>query len=650
MNNFLKHRALGVISLLLTSYAQIQQITRGLARSSRHSGNNPMTSYTWRGHAKRGIHRRKIKQCRLAGVLLLWLPVYTAMVPALERGGVDEAAARLAEARGLGSDAPGLAEAAQRLAEVAGQEESEEHQPQYDDEKTRQYAGDMVSIPGGTFRMGDLSGDGNNDETPVHSVTVPSFNMGKYEVTFAQWDACVADGGCGGYRPDDEGWGRGNRPVIHVSWDDIQGFIDWLNSKTGGNYRLPSEAEWEYGARAGSATKYHFGNSESQFCRYANHADSSTDIDRRNKSCSDGVGKRTTAVGRYQPNAFGLYDVYGNVWEWVEDCYNDSYVSAPTDGSAWTSGDCSRHVVRGGSWYSDPWYLRSALRGWAPRSTRFFFGQGFRLAQDQAARARWEVDEAAARLAEARGLDPDAPGLANANARIYAGEMVSIPGGAFRMGDLNVAGDDDERPVHSVTVPDFKLGKHEVTFAQWDACVADGGCGRSAPDYKGWGRGNRPVIYVSWDDIQSFIAWLNARTGGNFRLPTEAEWEYAARAGSTTKYSWGDSIGSNRANCDGCGSRWDDDRTAPVGSFSANAWGLHDLHGNVWEWVQDCWNNSYAGAPTDGSAWTSGDCGRRVYRGGSWYGYPRDVRSANRYWAPRSNRFDNIGFRLAQDK
>ena len=202
--------------------------------------------------------------------------------------------------------------------------------------------------------------------------------------------------------------------------------------------------------------------------------------------------------------------------------------------------------------------------------------------------------------------------------RQYAGDMVSIPGGTFRMGDLNGGGDDDERPVHSVTVPDFKLGKFEVTFTQWDACVADGGCGRYTPDDKGWGRGNRPVINVSWDDIQGFIDWLNSKTDGNFRLPTEAEWEYAARAGSTTKYSWGNSIGSNRANCnDDCGDRWNN--TAPVGSFSANAWGLHDLHGNVWEWVQDCSNDSYVGAPTDGSAWTSGDCGLRVIRGGSWY-------------------------------
>ena len=271
-----------------------------------------------------------------------------------------------------------------------------------------------------------------------------------------------------------------------------------------------------------------------------------------------------------------------------------------------------------------------------------------------------DLEEATGILTQVRSLNPDAPGLAageqrlaaaqaalerqrqaaEEKARQYAGDMVSIPGGTFRMGDLNGGGDDDERPVHSVTVPAFKLGKFEVTFTQWDACVADGGCGRYTPDDRGWGRGNRPVIYVSWDDIQGFIDWLNDKTGGNYRLPTEAEWEYAARAGSTTKYSWGNRIGSNRANCyeDNCGDRWNN--TAPVGSFSANAWGLHDLHGNVWEWAQDCWNDSYVGAPTDGSAWTSGDCSQRVSRGGAWGNNPRNLRSAHRGRNTRSNRDD----------
>ena len=231
----------------------------------------------------------------------------------------------------------------------------------------RRLAGEMVDIPGGTFRMGDLSGDGDDNEKPVHSVTVSAFRMGKYEVTFNQWDACVADGGCGGYTVEDFGFGRANRPVITVSWDYAQEFIDWLNEKTGGNFRLPTEAEWEYAARAGSTTKYYFGNSESQLCQYANHADTSTDHSRRNETCSDGV-EYIAVVGRYEPNRFGLHDMHGNVWEMVQDCWNDSYSGAPDDGSAWTLGDCSRGVVRGGSWGSDPRYLRSAVRHRSVRS------------------------------------------------------------------------------------------------------------------------------------------------------------------------------------------------------------------------------------------------------------------------------------------
>ena len=216
------------------------------------------------------------------------------------------------------------------------------------------------------------------------------------------------------------------------------------------------------------------------------------------------------------------------------------------------------------------------------------------------------------------------------------------------MGNIQGGGDSDEKPVHRVSVKAFLLGKTEVTFVQWDACVAAGGCSHKPGDRR-WGRGNRPVMRVSWKDItEQFIPWLNKTTGKRYRLPTEAEWEYAARAGSETKYSWGNSIGRNRANCDGCGSRWDDSQTAPVGSFAANAFGLYDMHGNVREWTQDCWNGSYRGAPSDGSAWLSGNCSLRVLRGGSWYIDPSLLRSASRYYNSTGYRSDSSGFRLAR--
>ncbi len=229
-------------------------------------------------------------------------------------------------------------------------------------------------------------------------------------------------------------------------------------------------------------------------------------------------------------------------------------------------------------------------------------------------------------------------------------EMVVVPAGRFRMGCVTgLDCRDDEKPVHAVSIRRaFALSVHEVTLAQWDGCVARGGCGGYRPDDEGWGRANRPVINVSWEDAQSYVSWLSRETEEEYRLPSEAEWEYAARAGSTTRYSWGNEIGVNRAHCSGCGSRWDADRTAPAGSFAPNAFGLHDMHGNVWEWVADCWNGSYTDAPSDGSAWLQRDCVLPVLRGGSWYLFPRSLRAAYRLRHSADYRDYFIGFRVAR--
>ena len=184
---------------------------------------------------------------------------------------------------------------------------------------------------------------------------------------------------------------------------------------------------------------------------------------------------------------------------------------------------------------------------------------------------------------------------------------------------------DNEGPQHRVTIIDaFAVGKYEVTFEEWDACVSAGGCGGYRPDDEGWGRGRRPVINVSWEDAQRFVEWLREETGEPYRLLSEAEWEYVARAGTSTPFHTGGTISTSQANYDGNYTYGNGregeyrERTVPVGSFGANAFGLHDVHGNVWEWVEDCWNDSYRGAPSDGSAWERGDCSSRVYRGGSW--------------------------------
>ena len=225
--------------------------------------------------------------------------------------------------------------------------------------------------------------------------------------------------------------------------------------------------------------------------------------------------------------------------------------------------------------------------------------------------------------------------------------MAVVPAGSFMMGSND--GQADTKPVRKVTIgAPLAVGKFEVTFADWDACVADGGCSHKTFDI-GCGRGKRPVIEVSWNNItKQYLPWLSRKASKTYRLPTEAEWEYVARAGTTTRYSWDDKIGKGNAVCNGCGSQWDNKQTALVGSFKPNAFGLHDLHGNVWEWVQDCYNDSYRGAPTDGSAVTTGKCEGRVLRGGSWLHYPQALRSALRGRLKPDRLFIDIGFRVVR--
>lgn len=226
-------------------------------------------------------------------------------------------------------------------------------------------------------------------------------------------------------------------------------------------------------------------------------------------------------------------------------------------------------------------------------------------------------------------------------------EMVPLPGGTFLMG--STSGPAAEGPAHRVTVPPLLIGKYEVTFAEWDACAAAGGCSYR-PDDDNWGRGSRPAIRVSWNDAQEYVRWLSKRAGRPYRLPTESEWEYAARAGTTTPYHWGDAIGSNNAVCAGCRSRWDKRQTAPVGSLRPNAFGLHDMLGNVLEWVQDCHHDTYDGAPSDASAWTAGTCQERVQRGGSWDDEPVELRTAHRDASAPADRDSDGGFRVARNQ
>jgi formylglycine-generating enzyme required for sulfatase activity len=229
-------------------------------------------------------------------------------------------------------------------------------------------------------------------------------------------------------------------------------------------------------------------------------------------------------------------------------------------------------------------------------------------------------------------------------------EMVVIPAGSFTMGSpqAEAGRQSNEAPRHNVTIAKpFAVSKFQVTFAEWDACAAHGDCSAHVDD-RGWGRNRQPVINVSWDDAQHYVTWLSNMTGKTYRLLTESEYEYAARAGTETAYPWGDDVGSNHANCAGCGSRWDAAQTAPVGSFAPNEFGLYDMVGNVWEWVEDCLSEDYSHAPADGSARMTGDCGHHRLRGGSWASVADEIRSANRARAATGDRLSIISFRIGR--
>ncbi len=251
----------------------------------------------------------------------------------------------------------------------------------------------MVAVPAGSFMMGspDSESTAHWDERPQRQVTIGyPFAVGVYEVTFDEWDVCVRGGGCDEYEPDGDGWGGGRLPMVNVSWEDAWRYADWLSAQTGEQYRLLSEAEWEYAARAGTGTPYSVAGRPGRYgvpstlCEHAHLSEATAAY----ASCRDlptrPAGNRPAVVGSYRPNGFGLYDMAGNVWEWVDDCYYGSYLGAPTDGSAWDGRasdveDCIYRVLRGGSWRNFPVSLRSAarFRRWVPDR----FDAGFRVAR-----------------------------------------------------------------------------------------------------------------------------------------------------------------------------------------------------------------------------------------------------------------------------
>ncbi len=521
---------------------------------------------------------------------------------------------------------------------------------------------EMVVVPAGSFIMGSPADETHRvgNEDPQHTVRFAMpFAVGKFSVTFEEWDACVADGGCYGYRPVDEGWGRGRWPVINVSWGDARIYLAWLSRKTGKNYRLLSEAEREYVTRAGTTTPFWMGNSIStkQANYNGNYADSAIP--------KGAWRQKTVPVDEFAANPFGLYQVHGNVWEWVEDCDHDGYLGAPSDGSAWTTGPCIRRNMRGGAWNRTPWALRSAVRSGSYAGYRDQ-SWGFRVARTL------DVVGAPARRVEGAPSTGSITPLSQERERTLkpggifkecdnCPEMVVVPAGSFSMGSPASEPQhyEDEDPQHQVTFArPFAVGRYPVTFDEWDACAADntadGFCYGFKPSDSGWGRGRQPLINVAWTHAKAYVAWLSRKTGKTYRLLSEAEREYATRAATMTPFWFGTSISTSQANYDGRstygGGRKGEyrERTVPVDSFAPNPWELYQVHGNISEWVEDCYHGSYFGAPADGSAWTSGDCTYRVQRGGSWNSIAEVLRSAHRGGRPENFAAAYWGFRVAR--
>ena len=502
----------------------------------------------------------------------------------------------------------------------------------------------LTSLPGGTFAMGSPNSEEGrfNNEGPVHDVTLDAFMIGRYEVTNAEYVAFLnavkkrgtwqepwfrakeedpaspISGKVGAFVVDA---GFENHPVVNVSWYGAQAYVEWLSKETGAKYRLPTEAEWEYAARAETVTPFYTGR-----C---------IDTDQANYNGNDTAGdcpgagvyrQKTVEAGAFPANPFGLHDMAGNVLEWVNDWYGAYSAVAQTNPAGPETG--SLRVYRGGAWVSARRHVRTAFRGGTEPRARLNF-LGFRLA----------------RTLSSASFTPTNPIMP---------QMQSLPGGTFKMGDAQGDGESDEKPVHEVTLSPFEIGKYEVTVGEFKRFAeAENYRGRK-PDFEGDCKGfmqpgfeqedNHPVVCITWDDTQAYIAWLNRKTGKDYRLPSEAEWEFSARGGMQTAYWWGDDIGYNNANCNGCGDSFG--KTAPVGSFQPNPFGLYDTAGNVWEWVADLYEDYSEEAQKDPTGPKEGFA--RLGRGGAWASSPRLVRSASRVgWFP-GNRYIYFGFRLAR--
>ena len=479
-------------------------------------------------------------------------------------------------------------------------------------------------VEGGTFSMGATKDQGENFQTkeqPAHTVTLSDYYIGTTEITQGLWKAVMGESLLQiAQREEEETYGVGDDyPMYFISWDDIQLFLQKLNILTGCKFRLPTEAEWEFAARGGNKSKH---------TKFAG----SDDI--RNVAWFDDDPRmQTHPVATKQPNELGLYDMSGSLWEWCSDWYYEFYYqSSPvTNPQGAVAG--KYRSLRGGCWGRAIDNKRISFRDWSLPDYRYNYA-GCRLAISP---------EDIVQQKDFQAMKIETKKYIVKNVTFY---MSKVYGDMFYMGATYEQGDsvnNSERPVHQVAVSDYYIGTTEVTQALWKAVM-----GESVTDiakrngWKTYGVGaNYPMYDVSWRDVQEFISKLNALTGENFRLPTEAEWEFAARGGRLSKhYKYaGSNDFSEVAYCSQNG-------VNPVALKKPNELGLYDMSGNVFEWCSDWWDKRYYVYSSLYNPEGGRPATHRVSRGGSWYynaNYSRVSYRCGRH--PGIPLFD-MGFRL----
>lgn len=530
----------------------------------------------------------------------------------------------------------------------------------------------MALIPAGTFLMGSPSyeQDRSEYESPQRWVTISKdFYMGIYEITNAQYQAFQPTHDSGTWW--DFSLNGNNQPVSDVSWHDAITYCEWLNQRiTGLVFRLPTEAEWEYACRGGTTSRRYWGDDLSnwQIGHCANIYDITANDYYYKKVlqvidyfiCSDGFVV-TSPVGNFIPNDFGLYDMQGNVREWCYDWYDEYPNTNETDPFGPLSG--SYRILRGGGWQEGtPMYVRSAYRaaswaGWKDECT------GFRIVADRISNTQIVIlsptpisTSKPTRTPTSTPTKTSTPLLPsqftgktitislNLPSGAKSLDMVLIPAGTFMMGspDNEQDREENEVPQHQVTITKpFYMGKYEVTQAQWEAVMNS--------DVLAFWRGkNLPVEYVSWNDCHQFIQKMNQLGQGTFRLPTEAEWEYACRAGTTTRYYWGNDSNYRQITQ----FAWFDNNAGyqphEVGTKLPNAWNLFDMSGNVYEWCQDRYGNYTSNTQVDPTGSSSGSI--HVIRGGYWLGDAESCRSGFRDYKNKDSGQTGNGFRLVKNQ